>query len=93
VAAVRAVRPVLKRSWSWRTSTGGVYRGPVAVRLCVPWPDGRWQDDEGRCNSVLPAELHVESRAVTPDDFAHVVGPLERLFRASLETGNPGRWC
>jgi hypothetical protein len=59
----------------------------------VPWPGGRWQDDEERCNSVLPAELHVESRAVTPGDFAHVVGALVRLLRASVETGNPVRWC
>jgi len=59
----------------------------------VPWPDGRWQDDAGRCNSVQPAELHVAPRVVTPADFAHVVEPLERLFRASLETGNPVRRC
>jgi hypothetical protein len=30
---------------------------------------------------------------VTPADFAHVVEPLDRLFRASLETDNPVRWC
>jgi hypothetical protein len=59
----------------------------------VPWPDGRWQDDAGRCNAVLPAELHVESRVVSPADFAHVVEPLERLIRASLERGNPIRRC
>jgi hypothetical protein len=50
----------------------------------VPRPDGRWQDGAGRCNAVLPAEPHVESRVVTPGDFAHVVGALERLFRAAL---------
>ena len=59
----------------------------------MPWSDGRWQGDEGRCNAVLPAEPHGESRVVTPADFAHVVGPLERLIRASLETGNPVCWC
>jgi hypothetical protein len=42
---------------------------------------------------VHSLELHVESRVVTPADFAHVVGPLEWLFRAALETGNPVRWC
>jgi hypothetical protein len=55
----------------------------AAVRRYVPWPDGRWQDDEGTFNFVLPAEVHVESRAVRPADFEHVVAPLERLFRAS----------
>jgi hypothetical protein len=71
---------------------GGKYRGPVAVRRYIPWPDGRWQDDQGRCNFILPAELHVESRAVTPAGFGHILGPLERLFQASVETGNPVRW-
>ena len=59
----------------------------------MPRPDGRGQDGAGRCNAVLPAEPHVEARVATPADFAHVVGPLERLFRASLETDNPVRWC
>jgi hypothetical protein len=68
---------------------GGVYCGPVAVRRYVPCPDGRWQDDEGRCDAVLP----VKSRVVTPANFAHVVEPLECLFRASLETGNLVRRC
>jgi hypothetical protein len=76
-----------------RRGQGESFLRPVAVRRYVPWPDGRWQDDEGRCNAVLPAEPHVESRVVTPADFAPVVEPLERLFRASLETGNPARWC
>jgi hypothetical protein len=71
---------------------GGTYRGPAAVRRYVPWPDGRWQDDHGRCNFVLPAELHVESRLATPADFDYILGPLERLFRAAVETGNPVRW-
>jgi hypothetical protein len=72
---------------------GGTFRGPVSIRRDVPWPDGRWQDDQGRCNFILPSELHVEARVVTPADFDHILGPLERLFRASVETGNPVRWC
>ena len=59
----------------------------------VPWPDGRWEDDEGRWNFGVPAELHVESRAVTPHDFDYAVPALEKVFRAAVETGNPARWC
>jgi hypothetical protein len=41
---------------------------------------------------VLPAELHVETRVVKPADFDHILGPLETLFKASVESGNPVRW-
>jgi hypothetical protein len=61
---------------------GGSYRGPVTVR----------RYDQGRCEFVLPAELHVETRVVKPADFDHILSPLESLFRASEETGNPVRW-
>ncbi len=71
---------------------GGRYRGPVAVRRYVPWPDGRWQADQCRCNFILPTELHVESRVVTPGNFSHIVDSLERLFQAAVETGNPVQW-
>jgi hypothetical protein len=58
---------------------------------CRPWPHAVAgqppEDDAGHLNSVLAAELHVESRVVTPAGFAHVVELLERVFRASVETG------
>lgn len=58
----------------------------------IPWPDGRMQDDRGRCRFHYPATLHVERRAVHSSDFDYILGPLERIFRASVEMGNPVRW-
>ena len=58
----------------------------------IPWPDGRMQDDRGRCRFRYPETLHVEVRAVHCSDFEYILGPLERIFRASVETGNPVRW-
>jgi hypothetical protein len=66
---------------------GGKYRGPVSVPRYLPG-----QDDQGRCKYVLPAELHVEIRVVAPADFDHILRPLQNLFKASVETGNPVRW-
>jgi hypothetical protein len=64
----------------------GTCRGPIAIRL-IHWPD-----DHKQPNYTLPTELHVESRVVTPGEFEHILGPLERLFQASIETGHPVRW-
>ncbi len=35
--------------------------------------------------------MEVVTRALTPDDI-HAIAPLEALFRASIETGNPVWW-
>jgi hypothetical protein len=40
-----------------------------------------------------PSLLHVERRPVQPDEFLDIVEALERIFRASVETGNPVLWC
>jgi hypothetical protein len=37
-------------------------------------------------------ELAVFRRS-RPAEFLHIVEPLERIFRASVETGNPVEWC
>jgi hypothetical protein len=58
----------------------------------IPWPDGRMQDDQGRCNFEHPPELHVEDRPERSSDYEYILGPLERVFRESVETGNPVRW-
>jgi hypothetical protein len=58
----------------------------------IPWPDGRMQDDQGRCNFEDPAELHVEHRPERSSDYEYILGPLETVFQASVETGNPVRW-
>jgi hypothetical protein len=42
----------------------------------------------------FPSLWHVEKRPVIrPAEFLHIVEPLERIFRASVETGNPVEWC
>jgi hypothetical protein len=74
--------------------SGERFRSPVAVRgRQVPWPSGRWEDDEGRCNFAVPVEFHVEARPILPQDFDYTVTALEKVFRAAVETGNPVRWC
>jgi hypothetical protein len=59
----------------------------------IPWPDGRMQNDEGKCRFEYPQELHVEIRKVVPSDFAYILESLGKVFRAAVETGNPVRWC
>jgi hypothetical protein len=74
--------------------TGRAFECRTAVSGgAIPWPDGRMQDDRGRCRFEHPPELHVEVRSVRPADFDYIVAPLSRIFRASVETGNPVRWC
>ncbi|GAA2605281.1 hypothetical protein SMC26_11100 [Actinomadura fulvescens] len=46
-------------------------------------------DSEGR----YPRRLQVVSAPVTAADFAYILEPLEAVFRASIETGNPVQWC
>ena len=58
----------------------------------IPWPDGRMENDEGRRRFEYPKELHVEIRKVLPGDFAYILEPLGKVFRAAVETGNPVRW-
>jgi hypothetical protein len=73
--------------------TGRTFECRVAVSgKAIPWPDGRMQDDKGRYRFDRPAELHVEVRAERSTDYEYILGPLERVFRASVETGNPVRW-
>ncbi len=74
--------------------TGEKYTGRTAVSgEAIPWPDGRMQDDRHRVRFDHPAGLHVEAREIRPGDFAPILDPLARVFRASVETGNPVRWC
>jgi hypothetical protein len=66
----------------------------TAVRgNAIPWPGGRMQDDEGRWRSEYPSEFHVEIRNVNPSDFDYILEPLIKVFQASVEIGNPVRWC
>ncbi len=40
-----------------------------------------------------PRYVHVAERRVDARDFAYILEPLTRIFQASVETGNPVRWC
>jgi hypothetical protein len=40
-----------------------------------------------------PSLWHVERRPIRPEEFLPVLEALERIFRASVETGNPVLWC
>lgn len=59
----------------------------------ISWPDGRMQDDRGRYRFDYPAVLHVEDRSVHSSDYEYILGPPERVFQTSIETGNPVQWC
>lgn len=59
----------------------------------IPWPDGRMEDDRGRCRFDHPTQLHVDRRPERSSDYEYILKPLEIVFRASAETGNPVRWC
>jgi hypothetical protein len=59
----------------------------------IPWDDGRWTDDRGVCRFEYPAELHVDRHPRTVHDFDDIVRALRVVFTASVETGNPVRWC
>lgn len=58
----------------------------------VPSPDGRWQDDNGRCNISYASEMRVEQRGREVQQYDYVVQALRAVFQASVETGNPVRW-
>ena len=40
-----------------------------------------------------PRIVHVEKRLRTGADFDYILDPLRMVFRASVATGNPVRWC
>lgn len=42
---------------------------------------------------VVPDRLAVIVGDELPSDYDYIVGPLTRIFRASVETGNPVMWC
>lgn len=58
----------------------------------IPWPDGRIRNDEGRFRLEYPRILRAEKQPLNADYFAFITEPLETVFRASVDTGNPVRW-
>jgi hypothetical protein len=59
----------------------------------IPWPDGRMQDDAGRCRSEYPRSMRVELRKANSADYAYIVDALTEVLTASVEIGNPVVWC
>lgn len=49
--------------------------------------------DRGKPETRYPQRMHVRSRARTPDEFEAVTRGLKAICAASIETGNPIRWC
>jgi hypothetical protein len=72
--------------------SGRSFLSPLGVSENVPWPDGRMQDDQGRCNSAYPSSLAVERRKRAASEFDYILRPLRSVFQASLDTGNPVQW-
>ncbi len=65
--------------------SGRTYTCSTPVKLFV-------RDENDQLRQEYPSSLHIEQRAITSDYYKDILDPLERIFRASLETGNPVRW-
>lgn len=50
-------------------------------------------DRQGKLIIHYPRLMHVESRRLRDERFDYITVPLERLFKASINTGNPVIWC
>ncbi len=74
--------------------TGEVYQSGIAIHgKQIPWEDGSWQKPDGTVRFEYPCEFHVEERPRLVTDFDYIVRALRNVFAASVETGNPVRWC
>lgn len=65
----------------------------TSIRVEIPWPDGRWTNDDDKVNWAYPRLMEVVEREVGPEQYDYIVQPLIRLCKASVETGNPVAWC
>ena len=61
----------------------------VCHKPVIPWT----LDANGQVISYKPRLLHVETRTVDAEEYRWQVGALERVCKASIETGNPVMWC
>ncbi len=50
------------------------------------------KDISGQLKQTYPHFVHVEQRPIEVTYFSYIVQPLEYIFQASVETGNPVRW-
>jgi hypothetical protein len=73
--------------------TGEIYESGIAIKRQIPWDDGSWQRPGGECRYEYPSEFHVEQQPRHVAEFSYIVKALRTVFLASVETGNPVRWC
>jgi len=59
----------------------------------IPWPDGKTQNDKGQVRFEYPTKMVTEHRDRSPQDYVGIIEPLRTICKASIETGNPIRWC
>ena len=74
--------------------TGEVFASGMAIgRQAIPWEDGSWTNAQGQYRYRYPREFHVERRPWLVSDLDFIMTALRNVFTASVETGNPVRWC
>lgn len=74
--------------------TGEVFESGIAIAgKAIPWEDGSWTNAQNQHRFEYPEELHVERRPWLVSDLDYVITALRSVFQASVETGNPVRWC
>lgn len=81
------------QTYRWRDlDSQKTFDTTFSLTVEIPWPDGEWQNDEGRSNFRFVERAGVVQRALTAKDLNYIIQPLEKLFRASIESGNPVVW-
>ena len=48
---------------------------------------------KGQVRFEYPTKMVTEHRDRSPQDYAEIIEPLRTICKASIETGNPIRWC
>lgn len=58
----------------------------------IQWPDGNWQNSEGKMRFNCPKLLKLGTQYQSQSDYKYIIEPLIRLCEASSLTNNPIRW-
>ena len=93
-SARRLAQRKLDEKWNEWTNldTGKRFKTEFSLSIDVPWPDGKWENEQGVGNSRLVEIARWRERPMTPLDLDYIIAPLTRLFQASIEIGNPVCW-
>lgn len=59
----------------------------------IQWPDGSWQNAQGKFRFEYPEFFYTNLVDRRADEFQYIIKPLKIICSASIETGNPIRWC